>query len=83
MDLRNVSRDTMYLMVGDDLQLMDGAAAFRTETCGVEYFVVDDACVIEGSSRFFCSCNSEVCWHILKAATDPDIRFKHSTGLNR
>jgi hypothetical protein len=79
----SMNRDVKYLMVGDDVNMIGGARAYRTETCSVAYFLVDDAYVIHGDGRCHCSCNYEVCCHVSKVVLEADsIEFCDGIGLS-
>lgn len=69
MDLGNfkrMRRETIYLIVGDDIAYFDKENVHRERIHSVDYFKVGKSCVIKGKTKYLCSCGYEMCWHAMK-----------------
>lgn len=65
-----ISRELVYLYIGNDLNLLDKSTLRYTVCQGIKYFLVDSHKVIHDKSEYFCSCNEKYCWHIFKVILD-------------
>ncbi|KAG5858929.1 hypothetical protein KMI_10g16290 [Encephalitozoon hellem] len=65
-NLKSIRRETIYLIVGDDIIHFDKEDIHRERVHLVDYFKVGKSCVIRGKAKYLCSCGYEICWHIMK-----------------
>ncbi|ELA42563.1 uncharacterized protein VICG_00315 [Vittaforma corneae ATCC 50505] len=72
MDYSNITREMVYLCIGEDLELLDSSELYCTFFKGIKYFIAGTEKVIRGDSQIFCSCNERYCWHIFKVVLDED-----------
>jgi hypothetical protein len=70
MNYNKITREMVYLCIGDDIDLLDNAILYYKIFRGVKYFIIGNERVIFGESQVFCSCNERYCWHIFKAVLD-------------
>ncbi|UYI28468.1 hypothetical protein J0A71_11g23810 [Encephalitozoon cuniculi] len=64
--LKDIQRETMYLMVGSDIAHIDKESVHRERMHSVDYFRVGGSRVIKGRAKYLCSCGYEICWHIIR-----------------
>ena len=56
---------------------------YKMEPCSVSYFHVEETYDIKGEGRYYCSCNEDICWHILKIILEINyIEFQPNIKLN-
>ncbi|KAI4292504.1 hypothetical protein PAPHI01_1778 [Pancytospora philotis] len=72
MDFSGVTREMVYLCIGDELGLVDQSELRVHYFHGIRYYTVADAKLIRGDSRIHCSCGADYCWHIFKVLMDAD-----------
>lgn len=67
MNNENISRELIYLCVGEEINRMDNSTVKFENFYGIRYYTVDESYqVIFGTDRIYCSCNERYCWHIFK-----------------
>lgn len=71
MGSKGLTKELMYLLVGDDMDRICKSTVEMIERHSVVYFRVEDAFVIRGA-KYYCSCSDEVCWHILRVILEVD-----------
>ncbi|AHL30070.1 uncharacterized protein Eint_010885 [Encephalitozoon intestinalis ATCC 50506] len=68
-NLKDMKRETIYLIVGDDIAYLDKESVQKKRVHSVDYFTVGGACVIKGRTKYLCSCGYEICWHSIRVST--------------
>lgn len=67
-----ITREMVYLCIGEDLDLLDNAQLYYKFFKGVKYFKVDENYLICNEGQIFCSCNERYCWHVFKVVLDEE-----------
>lgn len=79
MEIGGITREMVYLCIGDDIEHVERSKIHVEYFKGIKYFTVCGFHIIRGESQIFCSCNESYCWHIFKLILDEDNAI-HSQG---
>lgn len=61
-----ITKEMVYLCIGDDIQYLDYENIYYDVFKGVKYYIVENEKVLKEEEQLFCSCNENYCWHIFK-----------------
>ena len=67
MNFEKITREMVYLCIGEDLEILDKSEIKVEYFHGIKYFIVDSHWnIIKGENSLLCSCNENYCWHIFR-----------------
>lgn len=76
MDLNGITREMIYLCIGEEINKINTEQIFYTNFKGIKYYLIGDEKIISGENGIFCSCNQRYCWHIFKFVLDEEKAIK-------
>ncbi|WUR03158.1 uncharacterized protein VNE69_03367 [Vairimorpha necatrix] len=82
MDFHKLDKNEIFLLIGEDLEKVTSLILKQTCFCSVNFYIVEDAKIIESQCGYKCSCNEVLCWHIIKVIYDKEHAIDHVSTLN-